>query len=88
MKKLPLLRYTDIVITLRYWGFEQRRHIKKREDKETVVKLHPQWIAKKPFRKVTVCEYGSEFHQEVIDVLIKQAGLSKKDFYFGCGYRI
>jgi predicted RNA binding protein YcfA (HicA-like mRNA interferase family) len=67
--KYPPLSYRDVVIGLKALGFTQR------PQKGT---SHEQWEAGDPFRKVTVSKHHEPFHRELLNSMIKQAGVSKK----------
>lgn len=42
---------------------------------------HEQWVAENPFRKVTVDCPKAPFTGKLLDLMLRQAGVSKKDFY-------
>lgn len=54
----------------------------KRPQKATA---HEQWVAEDPFRKVTLDKHLQPYCKDLLASIIKQAGVSRKDFYKACG---
>jgi len=70
-KKIPQLKYNEVVRGLKKLGFY------KRANKSTA---HEQWVADDPFRKVTVDKHVAPFAVQLVKSMAKQAGVSVKHF--------
>lgn len=70
-KKVPQLKYAEVVSGLKKLGFE------KRKNKSTA---HEQWVCGNPFRKVTVDKHMAPFSVELVKSMANQANVSVKEF--------
>ena len=74
-KKLPQLKYSEVVRGLKKLGFVM-------ESKKSTA--HEQWVAQDPFRKVTVDKHEAPFSKYLVQSMAKQAGLSPREFCKYC----
>ncbi|WP_394239845.1 type II toxin-antitoxin system HicA family toxin [Vibrio astriarenae] len=70
-KKLPQLKYDEVVRGLKKLGFTQR------PQKSTA---HEQWVADDPFRKVTVDKHLAPFSVQLVKSMAKQAQVPAREF--------
>jgi predicted RNA binding protein YcfA (HicA-like mRNA interferase family) len=79
--RLPPLKHKDAVTALKALGFEPRK------SKAT---SHQQWVKQCPsevpaFLKVTLDRYNSPYAKDLLASIVRQAGVSKKEFYRAAG---
>ena len=73
--KYPPIKHKDAVRGVKKLGFV------KRKSKAT---SHEQWVSDNPFRKVTLDKHHSPYCGDLLNSIIKQAGVSRKEFYKAC----